>query len=191
MSEKIIGVYKITNTITGDFYIGSSKDVKRRWKEHKCQSIWKKHSNNPMYLDMQKYGVDKFVFEILEEVEEDSLKETEQQFIETLKPTYNNYNAKGIDVERQKEYQNKYNKEYQKTEKYKEYEKSEKRKKYQKEYQNKYENQLCCYNGETLTLQVLRKRFGRQGIIHPTLEAKKYLLKKESKNAIEFYDVYP
>ena len=34
MAEKIIGVYKITNTITGDFYIGSSKDVKRRWKVH-------------------------------------------------------------------------------------------------------------------------------------------------------------
>ena len=31
--EKIIGIYKIINTVTGDFYIGSSKDIKRRWKE--------------------------------------------------------------------------------------------------------------------------------------------------------------
>lgn len=28
---KISGVYKITNIITNDCYIGSSKDVKRRW----------------------------------------------------------------------------------------------------------------------------------------------------------------
>ena len=30
---KICAVYKITNTITGDFYIGSSKDVKKRCEE--------------------------------------------------------------------------------------------------------------------------------------------------------------
>ena len=95
MAEKISGVYKITNTITGDFYIGSSKDVKRRWREHKKPSTWKRFPNSPMYQDMQKYGVDKFAFEILEEVEIEKLKEKEQKFIEILKPTYNNINAKG------------------------------------------------------------------------------------------------
>ena len=135
---KISGIYKITNTVTGDFYIGSSKDVKRRWAVHKCQSTWKNYPSNQMYLDMQKYGVDKFVFEILAEVEVDSLKEAEQQFIETLKPTYNNINANGLNVERRKEYQKEYMKEYQKTDKYKEYEKSDKRKKAKKEYQKEY-----------------------------------------------------
>ena len=74
MAENIIGVYKITNTVTGDFYIGSSKNIKSRWTRHKCPSILKKCPNNPMYLDMQKYGVDKFEFEILEEVESEKLK---------------------------------------------------------------------------------------------------------------------
>ena len=101
---KISAVYKITNTITGDFYIGSSKNVKVRWLHHKCQSVWKDHPNIPMYLDMRKFGVDKFAFEILEEVEIDSLKEIEQQFIETLKPSYNKRNAKGWNIERYKEY---------------------------------------------------------------------------------------
>ena len=109
--EKISAVYKITNTITGDFYVGSSKDVKRRWRSHKCQSTWKKCPSNPMYLDMQKYGIDKFVFEIIAEAEQEQLKETEQQFIEKLKHTYNNYNANGRDVERRKEYQKEYKKE--------------------------------------------------------------------------------
>ena len=177
---KISAVYKITNVITGDFYIGSSKNVKRRWVEHKCQSFWKNQPNNPMYQDMQKYGVDKFVFEILEEVEEEKLKETEQQFIETLKPTYNNRNANGWDTERYKESQKEYNKEYEKTDKRKEYKKeynkTDKRKEYNKEYQKEYNNQLCCFNGETLTLNALRNRFWRQGIDHPTAEAKKYLI---------------
>ena len=186
--NKIIGVYKITNTITGDFYIGSSNDVKRRWKEHKKPSVWKKCPNNQMYIDMQKYGVDKFVFQVIAEVEEGSLKEAEQQFIELLKPTYNNYNANGWDTERYKESQKEYRKtekykeshrkssrkynksdkgknyqkQYQKSEKYKEYQKSDKRKKAKKEYYS----QLCFYNGETLTLGALSARYKGMGIDH-------------------------
>ena len=59
MAEIISGVYKIANTITGDFYIGSSKNVKRRWESHKKPSAWKKCPNNQMYIDMQEYGTDK------------------------------------------------------------------------------------------------------------------------------------
>ena len=184
MAKKICGIYKITNTVTGDFYIGSSKDVKRRWKEHKCKSTWKRCPNNPMYLDMKKYGVDKFVFEILAEVEVDYLKEMEQQFIETLKPTYNDRNANGWDVERYKKYQKEYQKEYQKSDKgketrrkaQKEYEKSDKGKESHRKFSNKYYNQLCFYNGQTLTLSALSMRFKRQGLDHPVIEAKKYLL---------------
>ena len=124
--EKICGIYKIINTVTGDFYIGSSKDVKHRCANHKCKYTWNEQPNNPMYIDMRKYGVENFVFEILEVVEPEELKETEQKFIETLNPTYNDRKAKGWDVERYKEAK----KEYQKTDKYK---------KAKKEYYN----QLC------------------------------------------------
>ena len=148
--EKISAVYKIINTVTGDFYVGSSKDVKLRWKQHKRLSVWKKHANNPMYQDMKKFGVDKFEFHILEEIESGNLKDKEQQFIETLKPTYNNNNAKGLDVKRYIETHRKAS--------------------------NNYENQLCCYNNEVLTLSALSMRFIKAGIEHPTLEAKKYLI---------------
>ena len=161
---KICGIYKITNTITGDCYIGSSKNVKRRWTAHKCPSVWKNNPNNPMYIDMQKYGVDKFEFQILEVVEEESLKETEQQFIEKLQPTYNSNNAKGLNIERLKETNKKY-------------EKSDKRKESHRKANKKYHNQLCLYNGQTLTLNALKMRFMRKGIEHPTQEAKKYLIK--------------
>ena len=166
---KISAVYKITNTVTGDFYIGSSKDVKKRWIAHKCPSTWKEYPNKQMYLDMRKYGIDKFELQILAEVEESFLKEKEQQFIETLKPTYNNRNANGWDFERRKETHRKSNKEYFQ---------SEKGKESHRKANKKYFNQLCFYNGETLTLDVLRCRFKKKGIPHPTAEAKKYLLVK-------------
>ena len=147
---KISAVYKITNTITGDFYIGSSKDVKLRWMQHKRQSTWKNNPNKQLYKDIQKFGVDKFELEILEEVEIGNLKDKEQQFIETLKPTYNNNNAKGLDIKRHIETHRKAS--------------------------NNYENQLCYFNNEVLTLATLSMRFIKAGIEHPTLEAKKYLI---------------
>ena len=165
MSEIISGIYKITNKITGDFYIGSSKNIKERWASHKWQSTWNRFPNNPMYQDMKKYGTDSFVFEILEIVEPEELKVTEQQFIETLKPAYNQMNANGIDVDKYKKYQ-------------KEYEKTDKGKESRRKASNKYNNQLCCYNNETLTLHALRTRFRSQGLSNPTAEAKKYLLKQ-------------
>ena len=146
MAKIISGVYKITNTITGDFYIGSSKDVKRRWKNHKYYIKCNEYPNNQMYLDMKRYGLDYFEFEILEKVEITHLKEKEQWFIEILNPTYNKYNAKGLDVKRNKEWQKEYN------------------------------NQLCYYDDEILTLNALRQQFKKYGIENPTIEAKKYLV---------------
>ena len=186
---KISAVYKITNAITGDFYIGSSKDVKHRWTTHKCPSVWNKQPNNQLYKDMQKYGLNKFEFEIIAEIEEEKLKEAEQKFIETLKPSYNNRNAKGWDFERLKKTHRQSDKQYRQSDKGKEvqnkYHKSDKYKKYQKEYNKsdkrkeyikQYYNQLCLYNGETLTLKALSMRFRRKGISNPTAEAKKHLL---------------
>ena len=183
---KISGVYKITNTITGDFYIGSSKDVKQRWADHKKPSTWNDNPNNPMYLDMKKYGLEKFVFEVLAEVEPVSLKEKEQQFIEQLNPKYNSNRAntglgarKGREAEYDREHYQKYKEE--KLEQSKQYYESNKQQKKQyyeskKEQIKQKNNQLCSFNGEILTLCALSQRFRKAGIPHPVLEAKKYLL---------------
>ena len=158
---KTSAVYKITNTVTCDFYIGSSKDVKRRWVEHKCPSVWKNNPNKQLYKDIQNYGIDKFDFQILEEVEPESLKEAEQQFIEKMHPTYNSNRAKGWDIERHKETRRKDSKEFRET---------------HKEYHKQYDNQQCLYNGQTITLGALRMRFKKLGIVHSAKEAKKYLV---------------
>ena len=58
-------------------------------------------------------------------------------------------------------------------------------KEYQKKFYKEYNNQLCCYNGEILTLGALSKRFQKAGIDHPNIEAKKYLLNKSKDNIKE------
>ena len=154
---KIGGIYKIINLETNECYVGSSVDIKQRWSNHKCPSTWKKCPNNKLYIDFQKYGLDKFSFEIVEET--DNLKEREQYYIDLLKPIYNDRRANGLDIER-----------------FKEYRQTDKCKEANKKYRKKYNNQICIYNGKKITLSTLSMRFYKAGIEHPTLEAKKYLL---------------
>lgn len=110
--NKISAVYKITNKITGECYVGSSKDVYRRWAAHKCPSNWKAQPNNRMYQDMQKYGVDQFKFEIIVPAAPTHLKICEQEFIDIYKPTYNSNRANiGIIVSQADNY-NEYHRQY-------------------------------------------------------------------------------
>lgn len=64
-------VYKITNNKTKQVYIGSSFDVKRRWKQHLYSSINEKsHAYNyPLQIAFREYGLNNFSFEILEELD--------------------------------------------------------------------------------------------------------------------------
>ena len=156
---KIAGVYKITNNITGDFYIGSSKDIKLRWASHKRPSAQKRLPNSKLYKAMASYGLDNFTFEIIEKT--DNLREREQYYIEQLKPSYNNNWAQGLDIERSRLYNIEYHKAH--------YD-------YKLAAIKAYNNRLCLYAGKTLTLNALALRFGQQGIANPYKEAKKYLL---------------
>ena len=174
--NKVSGVYKITNTITGDFYIGSSQDIKKRWLCHKSPSRWKIYANNPLYLDFQKYGLENFKFEIVEET--CHLKEREQYFIDLLQPSYNNYRANGWDFERYKKRQKEYLQSTEVKEHYKKYQQTEKYKNICRKSTKKYYSRLCLYEGKTISLGTLSNKFQKQGILHPTLEAKKYLLEE-------------
>lgn len=93
---KIAGIYKITNNITGDFYIGSSQNIKQRWHQHKNPAFWKQHLNIKLYKDMAQYGKDNFTIDVIEET--DSLKEREQYWVDKLKPSYNVRRANGKDI---------------------------------------------------------------------------------------------
>lgn len=83
------GVYKITNEINGKFYVGSTKDLSRRKKDH--FRLLKKGINHSTILQkaVNKYGIDNFKFEILVECSESLLFTIEQQLVNELKPEYN------------------------------------------------------------------------------------------------------
>jgi len=85
----MIGVYLITNTITGAKYVGQSKDIKRRMMEHRTPHSSLKSKNKKFADDIAKYGIERFEFEVLEECPVERLLETEKKWIEILKPEYN------------------------------------------------------------------------------------------------------
>lgn len=82
----ITGIYKITNTITNDFYIGQAKNIKKRFYNHRC----KKHYSNPkLHDDIEKYGIENFRLDVLEECSIEELRTKELQYIHELNPQYN------------------------------------------------------------------------------------------------------
>ena len=79
----VCGIYKITNTSTGEKYIGQSVNIAERWKQHiKCGLGIDASSTNKLYNIMQKTGVWNFTFEILEKCSRDKLNEKERFWIE-------------------------------------------------------------------------------------------------------------
>ena len=58
------GIYKITNNINNKFYIGSSKNITKRFKEHKWRLKNNKHPNNKLQNSWNKYGEENFKFEV-------------------------------------------------------------------------------------------------------------------------------
>jgi len=83
------GIYKIINQINGNFYIGSSKNLKKRWKHHKYQLNRKKHINIILQRSWDKYKEENFEFDIIEYCNQDKLFEIEQIYLDKLKPKYN------------------------------------------------------------------------------------------------------
>lgn len=75
------GVYKITNTNTGLVYIGSSGNIKKRWKEHKGYLNLEKHANGHLQNSWNKHGEEVFKFEVLEKVPKEDIKNVEQEYL--------------------------------------------------------------------------------------------------------------
>ena len=85
-STPICGIYKISNIINGKFYIGSSKDINHRWREHLKQLRNFKHPNAHLQSSWEKYDDEEiFQLSIVEECIQDKLLEREQHYIDTTK----------------------------------------------------------------------------------------------------------
>lgn len=86
MANKICGVYKITNTANDKIYVGSSKDVHKRWKQHRDALNEDKHGNIHLQYAWNKYGGQHFKFEIIEECKPEIQFEREQFYLNELNP---------------------------------------------------------------------------------------------------------
>lgn len=95
-------IYKITNKKNGKVYIGyTEREPIFRWWEHF------KHSNLPIGLALKEYGIENFLFEVLEKYRKDEKTIDDMHSIETnyiskynsIKDGYNCINSKKQDFE--------------------------------------------------------------------------------------------
>ena len=91
------GIYKIECLVNGKVYIGQSIDLDSRLNGHRTGE-----HNDCLREDMKKYGLENFIFDILEEVARERLTEREQffmDFYESLNPE-KGYNKRAADPAR-------------------------------------------------------------------------------------------
>jgi|688.fasta_scaffold00445_36 group I intron endonuclease len=74
----IMYIYKITNIKNKKFYIGKSKNVEKRWKQHLSLVGKKRH---PLYDAIKSYGIENFKLEIIDCNEETMIDELEKKWI--------------------------------------------------------------------------------------------------------------
>ena len=68
------GVYKITNLVNGKVYIGASKNIEKRWSNHR-------RGHTTIADDLKTFGLENFKFEVLLECPEDMLAQWERDMI--------------------------------------------------------------------------------------------------------------
>ena len=90
-----VGIYKITNLCNEKCYIGQSRNIYKRWSNHKrvAQDKREKGYNYPLYTAFRKYGLHNFKFEILEECLIEELDNKEIYWIDYYNSFVDGYNA--------------------------------------------------------------------------------------------------
>ncbi len=94
-------IYKIINQINKKIYIGKTSHISlnERFQEH-IRDAQKKHlEKRPLYDAFQKYGINNFKIELIEEVKNDEIaSEREQYWIKKLNTFIGNKNSNGYNA---------------------------------------------------------------------------------------------
>ena len=87
----MIGIYQIRNIINNKRYIGSSVNVKTRFRDHRYLLSTHKHKNPILQNSWDKHGRDKFEFTVLAECDcsPSVLRFIETMYLYNLSPEYN------------------------------------------------------------------------------------------------------
>jgi hypothetical protein len=86
------GVYKITNITTNEYYVGSSKNIGKRFYRYFSIKYLKNKTerhNSRIYTAILDNGYNNFTIEILEYCDTNILLNREQYYMDILKPKYN------------------------------------------------------------------------------------------------------
>ena len=102
-NQKIIGVYKISNSLSGRYYIGYSTNINRRFTVHHSKLKQNCHDNIFLQRACNLDGEDKFIYEIIHKCDtEEDAKAIELQYLTDLsirEYLYNlNFNNSGGDL---------------------------------------------------------------------------------------------
>lgn len=89
-----IGIYKITNIITDQCYIGQSLNIYKRWCDH-CKAGLGIDTpvGNKLYQSIQKTGLQNFTFELLCQCPKEELDQKEKYFIELYQSDLYGFNG--------------------------------------------------------------------------------------------------
>lgn len=82
-------IYKIKNLINGDFYIGSTQNLIKRYYTHLNHIRKNKNTCIKLIRAVNKYGEENFTFEIIEKCNINDLLKREQYYLDSLNPKYN------------------------------------------------------------------------------------------------------
>lgn len=87
-------IYKITNVLNNKVYIGQTvKTVEKRFNQHKNNSNKEYFSQIILYKAFNKYGINNFKCETIEEVDNLKLDEREKYWIEFYNSYFDGYNS--------------------------------------------------------------------------------------------------
>ncbi len=93
-TEKVCGIYKITDMNNMKCYIGQSVDIVNRFTQHcRCGCGIKTPKDNKLYAAMLKEGLDRFTFEIVEICPQEELNEKEKYYIDVYNAVNYGFNS--------------------------------------------------------------------------------------------------
>ena len=89
------GIYQIKSKQNNRVYVGSSKNIRTRWRDHRSALRKNRHGNQPLQNAWNKYGEESFQLEILEivEGEREILWEREKYWLDIQTKMVNVYNV--------------------------------------------------------------------------------------------------
>ncbi|TCW41619.1 group I intron endonuclease [Laceyella sacchari] len=107
-----VGIYRFYNKVTGRSYVGQSKNIEERIKQH-FTNIRSKHTYSDTYKkmkeDLEKHGKESFAYEVLEECTVDQLDDREGYYA-YLFDVFDSEKGYNTDYWRMKSYESYYRK---------------------------------------------------------------------------------